>query len=91
MKIIKLPCTIGDKIYYVTEWDKYGFQEDHQVEINEITITKDEVIFHTEHTNFLLSRYNKYWFTDEKKWLKECKILRETYKHYQHLRNEINI
>lgn len=39
-----------------------------------------EVIFNTEYVNFTLSNYNKTWFTDRNKWLKECEILRESYR-----------
>lgn len=87
MKSINLPCTVGDLIYYITEWNKYILQPNNKEEVIRVEILKDEVIFYTKFRKFLLSKYEKNWFSDKTKYDKESLIVRDLYIHEQQLRN----
>ncbi len=85
---IELPCVIGDTIYYITAWNKYNLQPKNKEEIVKIEIIKDETIFYTRYRKFLLSQYEKTWFSDKNKYDKESLIVRDLYIYEQQLREE---
>jgi len=86
MTSIELPCTVGDTIYYVTAWNKYAFQPKHNEKITEIEIMGHETIFKTKYSSFLLSQYNKTWFSDRERYEKESRIVRQLYIKEQELK-----
>ncbi|CAI3579354.1 hypothetical protein [Clostridium neonatale] len=88
---INLPCGVGDIIYYITAWNKQSLQPKNKEEIVRIEILKDEIIFHTRYRKFLLSKYEKTWFSDKDKYEKESCIVRELYIKEQELRTRVSM
>lgn len=77
----KLICGIGDTVYYITAWDMYAHQKDHETKIKEISIKKESVWYITENDVRLLDEnYQVWWFTNKEQWLKVIEILRKTRK-----------
>lgn len=87
---INLPCGIGDFIYYITDWNKYSLQPKNYEEVVRIEILKDEVIFHTKFRRFLLSKYEKSWFSDKERYDKESLIIRDLHMYEEQIRKRVN-
>lgn len=69
--VVVLPCKVGDKVYYITAWDEYADQNDHEQEVQRIRITRHETYFDLSNlTTLKLKDYGLWWYTDKEKWLK---------------------
>lgn len=72
------PCNIGDTVYYITAWDKYADQREHEQEVIEITKNKKGIfLLLTNHIKLNIRDYGKWWYTDKEQWLKAKKIYRQ--------------
>lgn len=87
---VKLPCKVGDEVYYITAWDKYANQPDHEQCVKEICIKLNDVIFLLDNdVRLRLKDYNKWWFTNKEKWIKAKEIYQKSYKESEQALREV--